>query len=249
MDEPLLHEQVLLDIGIGKNDARVYLALLRKKTATVVELAEQSTVHRVNVYDALKNLRKLGLVTELQVENKRLFSATNPKNIFNIIKEKEVKVNSILPALEMHYALQQKTCDIQIYETQNAIRKQFVRFVERNAPIYYWGIPKVVLSLIGKDFQEEIHKRRGQQKQWMYHIYNSDAAERSKYLNTLPYTKSRMFSASYDSPVATAVCGDELILNLVNDEKVITVSIMNKALAKAYESYFWILWDKAEEES
>lgn len=248
MEETLVQEQTLEEIGLTKNEARIFLTLLQQKNATVVDIADKSKVHRVNVYDALKNLKTRGLVTELQIDGKRIFSATKPQNVLNIIREKELKFNSILPALEMHYHLQEKICDIQVYETQNAIRKQFIRFVERKEPIYYWGIPKIILGMIGKEFQDEIHKRRVEQKQWMYHIYNSDAAERSKYLNTLPYTKSRRLSKEYDSPVATAICGDELVMNLVDGDKLVTVSVLNKSLTTAYEKYFWILWEKAKDD-
>jgi sugar-specific transcriptional regulator TrmB len=247
MEEPLPHEEILQDIGLTKNESRVYLSLLKKKTATAVEIAEESKVHRVNVYDAIKKLKLHGLVTEMQLENKKVFVVSQPKNIMNILKEKELKLSNILPELELQHSINKKTCDIQMFESQNAIRKQFLRFVERSEPIYYWGLPKIILSLIGKDFQEEIHKRRAAKQQWMYHIYNSDADERSRYLNTLPFTKSRCSQPAMDSPVATAVCGEELVLNLVTQEKVITVSIINKALAQAYEKYFWVLWENSKE--
>lgn len=247
MEEQKNHEEILQDIGLTKNESRVYLSLLKRKKGTAIEIAEESKVHRVNVYDAIKKLKMSGLVTEMRIDDKKVFVVSDPKHIMNILKEKELKLNNILPELELQHSMNKKSCDIQMFESQNAIRKQFLRFVERGKPIYYWGLPKVILSLIGKDFQEEIHKRRAAKQQWMYHIYNSDAYERSRYLNTLPFTKSRCSSPAMDSPVATAVCGEELVLNLVIEEKLITVSIMNKALAEAYEKYFWVLWENAKE--
>ena len=82
----------------------------------------------------------------------------------------------------------------------------------------------------------------------MYHIYNSDAQERNDFLNTLPFTKSKLLPPEYDTPVATALSGDELILNLVTeDKKLVSVSIQNKLLAEAYEKYFWVLWERAKQ--
>ncbi len=247
MKDPLVHENILQDIGLTKNETKIYLSLLKKRKATATEIAEESRVHRVNVYDSIKKLKIHGLVTELLIDGKKVFSATDPKNVMNIVKEKEVKLNTILPELEMLHSFNKKSCDVDIYETKNAIRKQFLRFVDKGEPIYYWGIPKEFLGIIGKKFQEEIHKRRAKKKQWMYHIYNSDAKDRSDYLNTIPYTKSRLLSSEYDSPIATAISGDELILNLLTKEnKLISVSIQNKLMAEAYEKYFWIIWEKAK---
>ena len=242
-----MEETILQEIGLTQNESRVYLSLLKTKAASATVVAQESKIHRVNVYDTLEKLKERGLVSELTIGGKRIFSAANPENITNILKEKEIKLKTILPQLQMNYVMQQKDYAINLYKGTNALRKRLLRFAEYNKPIYAWGIPKNVVDVVGKTFVEEMHQQRVKRKQWMYHIYNSDAKERMTYLNTLPYTKAKYLPEIYDSPVETNLCGDELLM-IFPGEEIITVSIMNKALANAYEKYFWLLWEKTSEQ-
>lgn len=241
-----MQEEILQEIGLTQNESRVYLSLLKTKAVSATAVAQESKIHRVNVYDTLEKLKKRGLVSELNVGGKRIFSAANPESIINILREKEVKLKTILPQLQMNYVMQQKNYSVNLYEGANSLRKRLLRFAEYNKPIYAWGIPKTVVDVIGKTFVEEMHQQRIKRKQWMYHIYNSDAKDRITYLNTLECTKARYLPQSYDSPVETNLCGDELLM-IFPGEEIITVSIVNKALATAYEKYFWLLWDKTVE--
>lgn len=75
-----LVEQLLL-LGLSRNEARAYAALLRVKTAGVAELAEISGLHRPNVYSALHRLTARGLVSEGSGKVK-LFSAVSPELVF-----------------------------------------------------------------------------------------------------------------------------------------------------------------------
>ncbi len=239
-------EETLQDLGLTKNESRVLLSLLQKKSASATEIAHDSKVHRVNVYDAIEKLKRIGLVSELSIDGKKVFSAAHPENLLNILHEKELKLKTILPQLLIDYTMTQKSCSVNLYEGANSIRKTLLRFMETKKPIYAWGIPCKITDIIGKTFLEEVHKKRATQKQWMYHIYNRDAIERGKHLNTLAFTKSRHLPEDYDCPVATNLCDDELIMFFL-DDPVLTISIKSKQLAAAYEKYFWVLWEKAKE--
>lgn len=247
MKDDMSKEDILHEIGLTKNEAQVFLSLSRKNSASASEIAHDSKVHRVNVYDSIEKLKRLGLVSELYIEGKKIFSASHPDNLLNILREKELKLNTILPELQLHHAMSKKDYNLNMYEGANSIRKALLRFVEVQKPIYAWGIPNAIVNIIGREFLEQIHKRRAKQKQWMYHLYNTDAKERGGYLNTLPYTKSRHLPQEYNSPVATNVCDNELVMFFI-DNKVLTISIINSALAAAYEKYFWVLWEKARGE-
>ncbi len=74
----------LLLLGLSRNEARVYAALLRVKTAGVGELAEISGLHRPNVYSALHRLAARGFVSEGGGKVK-LFSSVSPELVFGDI--------------------------------------------------------------------------------------------------------------------------------------------------------------------
>lgn len=67
-------------------------------------------------------------------------------------------------------------------------------FLKYNEPILVYGIPKEAPEKM-KTFIPHFHNRRIPQKIVMKHIYNHNAQERIKYLNTLPYTEARYLLA------------------------------------------------------
>ena len=53
-----MKEEVLLELGFNRNEAKVYLALLELGSGTAGDISKISEVHRTNVYDTLKSLLK-----------------------------------------------------------------------------------------------------------------------------------------------------------------------------------------------
>jgi len=84
-----MNEDVLGEIGLSKNEAKVYLALLELGSATVGNISKKSKVHRTNVYDSLTKLESKNLVNCIEKDGTKYFNARDPKEIMNLIKEKE----------------------------------------------------------------------------------------------------------------------------------------------------------------
>ena len=235
-------ERILASLGLTQNEARVYLALSSLGLATATKISSMSKVHRVNVYDAIEKLKKRGLISHVINEGKKYFQATSPQNLLNILKEKEIMLQSILPQLELNEKLGHDKSDVEIQEGVSAIRNLFLHYLDMNEDILDFGATKNAINLLGQSFQNTIHQRRIKQKQRMLHIYNADAMERIKYLNTLPYTEARYLLPELTIPVCTRICGNEMSITHWT-EKPVTIIIRNSQMAEAYKKYFWILWE------
>ena len=237
-----------MDLGLSLNESKIYISLLETGSTSATKIAHQSGVHRVNVYDSLTKLKEKGLVSELSSEGKKNYQASPPQALKNILKEKEIRLNKIIPELELSNNLNKNNQAVEIYESNDFIRTLFLHFLELNQPIFAIDAPSFAIEKVGKFFQEVIHKRRAQQKQIMYHIYNRDAIDRIKFLNSLPYTHARYLDQENKNTVLTLICGNEtaiLILNENPDQKTSNIIIKNPQIADAYRAHFWLLWDKA----
>jgi sugar-specific transcriptional regulator TrmB len=243
----LMKEETLGELGLTQNESKVYLSLLEKGFSTATQIAESSGIHRVNVYDAVNKLKERGLVGEMLHQGRRCYQAAPPSALRNLLTEKEIKLNKILPELELHNKLTKKEQVVQVFEGYDFIRNMFLHFLEMKEDILDWDVPKFVLDQMGKYFQEEIHNRRAKQRQWMYHIYSKEAAERVKFLNTLPYTKARCSEEDTSSKVTTTICGDEVIIQVYyeGDKKPVSILIKNKEIADSYRLHFWSQWERS----
>lgn len=236
-----MNEDVLEQFGLTKNEAKVYLALLRSGLSTVGDVAEKSRVHRTNVYDVIERLIEKGLVCYIMKEGAKCYEATAPENLMNVLKEKEIQLQKILPTLMLDKKLAEKKSEAHVYEGIAAVKMLLNHFLDFDEPRYVYGIPKDAISEMDV-FIKHYHERRIKKKQVMKHIYNEDAKERIKYLNSLPYTEARYLPKEFDSPVATNVCGNEVIFIHWGVKPPLVIQIISKELADQYKKYFELLW-------
>ena len=208
-----------------------------------MKLSELSGVHRVNIYDTLRGLKKKGLANTVLIDGKTHYQAADPKVIKTLLEEKANKLNKILPQLEIIKTMTGKETQVGVYQGFQALKNIFDRFLETDKERVVYGVPQSAPAIFS-DFLNQYHKKRVSLKRRMRHIYNSDAKDRITYLNGLKYTEARYLDKEYDSPVATLICGEEVVLTLWEKNPVFIV-IVNQKIANAYRKYFEILWEKA----
>jgi HTH-type transcriptional regulator, sugar sensing transcriptional regulator len=239
-----MNEEILTDIGLSQNEAKVYLCLLNLGLSSITQIADNCKLHRANVYDSMKKLINKGLAAYLQKDNVTLYEASNPQSLLRIVKEKEIKIRNILPQLMLSKKFSEKKGEAHVYEGVNAFVRILYGFLEHNEPILIYGIPKLAPNLM-KTKIPHFHTERIKLKLPMKHIYNHDAKSRIKYLNKLPYSEAKYLPSSFDSQVSTNICGDTVVLTLWSNT-VISIQIKNKDLADSYKQYFKLLWDNAK---
>ncbi len=95
MTTPQVHE-TLEQLGLSKNEAKVYATLVQLGCTSVGKIAKVCKVYRPNVYDALERLKQKGLVTCIPTEGTKLFQAAEPTSLLNWLREKEGEVQMII---------------------------------------------------------------------------------------------------------------------------------------------------------
>ncbi len=244
-----MKEELLAELGLSKNETKIYLSLLEIGSASMTQIADASGVHRVNVYDSIHKLKQKGLVGEISLDNKRTYQPAPPEALRSIIREKEMKLDKVLPQLQLANKLNPGKQNVQIFEGWDFIRNMFLHLLDVKQDILALDVPVFAINHLGKYFQEVIHTRRAEQKQMMYHIYSKEATERIKFLNALPYTKARYLERNHDHNVTTTICGDEVAIHILHEkeQKPLTIFIKNQAVADAYRLNFFTLWEGGKE--
>ncbi len=235
---------IIKQAGLTENEAKVYLALLELGRSNAGKIAEKSRVHRTNVYDSLRGLGKKGLAKAYEEDKKKYFEASAPENLMSMIKKKQERLKSIIPELKLSMQLAPKKSQVHVYEGLEAFKGLLDHFLDLGKERLVLGAPNNAFSRI-LDFLKIYHDRRIRLKVPMKQIYNFNATERARHLNTMPYTEARCLPEEYDSPVSTTVCGDEVAMTYWG-EMPIFIHIINKEIADVYRGYFKILWDKSK---
>ncbi|MCF7798431.1 helix-turn-helix domain-containing protein [Candidatus Woesearchaeota archaeon] len=239
-----MNEDILVDIGLSRSEAKIYLALLHDGVSTVTKVADTTKLHRANIYDALKKLVARGLATYMQKEKVSYYEAVEPSALMNILKAKENQLTAILPQLELSRRLVEDTSESYVAEGLQGLFNAMRGFLKYNDDIRVYGIPNTVPELVRTKIPH-FHKDRIQQGVKMLHIYNHDATDRIKFLNKMKLTQARFLPESFDSQVSTWVCGDEIMITLW-EKPLVCIVVKNKQVAQSYKKYFALLWEAAK---
>ncbi len=236
-------EKILMDIGLSKNEVKVYLSLLKLGSATAGEISSRSKVNRTNVYDALERLIKKGLASYIIKEKTKYFQANEPEVLMSLIKNKEDKLKQIISELSMMKRWSERKDIAHVMEGiqgVKAVTDDILKNVRDGGYVLTFGCPKDI-SFRMRGFLGRYHKIRISRRIMQVHIYNENAKERIKYLNSLPYTKADYLPKEYNSPATTTIYANKVSF-WIWDKEPLVILVESKKMAEAYERYFWLLW-------
>ncbi len=234
----------LQKFGLSDKESRTYLACLELGESSANDISLKGNVARTLTYDILERLIQLGLVSYVKKDNKKYFSAVEPKELLRILNEKEESILEILPELNLLNAsegvLRPKVEVFEGKEGMKSVMNNILRSGEKG--FFAYGSSRSSLDIIPA-FMEDWHKRRIKQKIIMNIIYNntSETQIKIKMKKSLKLTKFRISAIKLESPTAIVIYGDKVVLQSWTKEP-FAVVIKNKEMAENQKKYFKELW-------
>ncbi len=235
--------------GLAEKEAKVYLACLELGNPLASEISIKSNVPRTLVYDLLERLIELGLISYSIKDNKKYFSAANPKELVRILKEKEKIILDIVPSLENLQKIKgRKRPKVEIYEGKEGMKTVMNDILRLDIKEFLsYGSSRSSYDIIPA-FIEDWHKKRVKKKIVMRIIYNDTKEAREKvkkFKGSLKLTKYKFMPVKLESPTATLVYGDKVVLQSWTKEP-FAVMIEDQQMAENQKKYFEELWKTAK---
>lgn len=244
-----MEAEILTELGLTKNEIKVYLTLLKTGSALAGEITEKSGIHRRNVYDAIERLTEKGLVSSVIINNKKLFSPTNPKRFLGIIEEKKHELNEkkkqlekVLPRLSLITSLTKKH-DVRFFKGVEGLKTVYDDILRTGKNYVGYGPGEEVEEILKSYFKHYIERRKklGIKPRLIY-------TERDRENNSIKTTLSeiRFLSDKYSSHAALRIYGDKVAIMLLSEEEPLAILIKNKNIADGYRKYFEVIWNAAK---
>ncbi len=235
--------ETLKQMGLGHNESKIYLTLLKLGPSMAGKIAKESNIDRSACYDSLKALLKKGLVSYAIEANRKKFAASNPERLKSYIQTKMELVDSVLGNLKDMYKHTEEKSQVNMFKGLKGIKTVFDDILNSAK-----GKENLVIDSSGK-FGEKMpyylpHFIRGVEKNkiTIRHIVRKDKAEA---LHPSKTTTIRFFPKIVGEQTQTTnIYADKVAIILWTDVPE-AVIIKNKAAAEAYRSYFEILWKSA----
>lgn len=237
--------KVLEEFGLSKNKSLIYLTLLKLNSSTAEKIAKSSGVHRRNVYDALEGLIRIGLVSYVISDGKKIFKATNPYYLLEILEEEKEKlkikgsnITSILSKLLQIQGLPKDEDFVTVYKGLSGYKAVLNDILETGKENLVLGVHKPTESV--KGFLSAFHKKRIKLRIPEKMIFRTSDLKRAEHLAKLPFTKIKVMSQISDKKVAINIYGDKVAILMWSYP--VGILIKKKEIADSFREYFKILW-------
>lgn len=235
--------RILEHIGLTRNEARVYVELLRIGSSLAKDISKVTNMHRTSVYSCLQRLHKKGLVSIANQDGKTYFEAVDPDKLLSLLKEREERLKHALPELrklkETKFSAQH---EVQYFKGKQGLKSVFDEILKEGERYIGWGPERKIESLLKYYFIHYINARR-EKKIHAKLIYFENS-------RGMDYTKSPLIQVRYlpqmfYEPTALRVYGDNVAIILLEEEP-LCILIRNKSIADSYRKHFNILWKMAK---
>jgi sugar-specific transcriptional regulator TrmB len=136
--------------GLSDNEIKVYLSVLKLGESCVTEIANKAETYRTLTYEVLKALENKGLVSSAIKEKKKHFIAASPHKLLENLKEKERRVNEILPELTAIHKSVTFNPNMTVYTGLEGIKNIYEDILRTKKPF-------LVMTTIPRAFAKQKH--------------------------------------------------------------------------------------------
>jgi len=234
-----MDKRILEKAGLSKGEIEVYLTLLKLGSSLVSRIAQETGLHRTNIYDILEKLREKGMASYVIQENRKYYSASNPDKLLDYIKERETEIKSILPELQKYLTIPRSESIVEVYKGKEGLKsvlKDILKEGRNYVVLEEEGYIQKVLPHFYPQFNRQMNRAGIKVR-----VLAKEVDEISR--RSLMQIKSLPDFLSF--PSATAIYGNKVAI-FVWDEPYHAILIKSRQVADSYLNYFDALWKKAK---
>jgi sugar-specific transcriptional regulator TrmB len=249
-------EEYLKKVGLSAFEISIYLALLKRGSGTVMELAKASGINRITAHFAVERLVKKGLASETRQGARRVIAVESPEQIGNLVKEKISELNEIkqdysavLKSIRRVMAIRpekQKT-QIKYYYGKTAVSKIYEQALNVKEFRAYFNCAQLV-KFYPQNIEKFLKIHRGRKEMRIWEIME-DSKEAREYIKKMP--KERYYYQLFPSTLSLSVV-DYMIfdgrISIVDlKEETSGIIIANKDVYENAKAIFHFVWQMLDQ--
>jgi sugar-specific transcriptional regulator TrmB len=234
----MINVDVLRRIGFSESDSKIYMTLLKLGKSNVTRLAEESGVHRTNIYSILDKLKEMGLVSEIKETGKKIFKINDPSNLLTYIKENEDLVKELIPSLNSIQESVKEKVEVEVFQGEKGMKsamKDIIRVKKEVLAFGATGQLRKYLPIYALQWVRDIQH---------YKIPNRYIYVEGTEINE-PQFKIKTLPKEFFTPVGTQIYGNRVLITIW-EPTLVAILIKSKEIAENYKLHFELLWKIAK---
>lgn len=234
-------EKVLEKLGFSPNEIKVYIVLNDHGSKKAGSIAKLAHIDRSSCYNTLKGLIEKGLASYAVVGRTKFFQATGPKRLLEYVREQEEEVMEILPALSARHKAAKIEGQIRLFKGLKGVKSIFLDIARTGKDNFVFG-SEGQFSEKMPEFAMQFDRLKKESNIRTKLVLRKGRKEIDS--KTSEYRHMENFG---ESPAVTNIYGDKIAILIWTDEPE-GIIIENAAAAKAYKSFFDVLWKYSKKE-
>lgn len=232
----------LQELGLSKQEADIYLTLLRLGPSPASAIAKELTIKRTTVYAILNPMTARGLVQIYAKNNKRLFRAQKPQNVAALFEKKLEAFAELIPQLSKLQKAQQPVAGIRFIETKKELETFYTVTLKEYRNREYRVIGSTTAwENINPEFFQQMRAFRSKANIRTKLLLTSDSRSINptdkKLLREFKYLPAKYaFKSTID-------IFDDKILIIGPDQTGLAVVLEIPSMVDIFKSLFQIIWD------
>jgi len=234
-------------LGLSKNEARVYYALIQKKQATAAEIIKVIGAHRGIVYDNLERLIEKGLVSFVIKGMKKYFVAEEPDAIIEFLNSKKQAIDSeiknagkLIP--EISKFLKAKTEDdseTRVFRGTKGLKKVLAETLTTKES-WSIGMTNESVNILSSNYWENYNAKVKDLKIKEYFLLNADYKD-TYFFDRIKNVSYRRLPPELNQVTEIVLYKDQVAMFIFTKTPTVVV-VKDKNLFQTFRQQFDFLW-------
>ncbi|MEN9626358.1 MAG: hypothetical protein RL557_686 [archaeon] len=243
-----MYQEILQQMGLSTNEAKVYEALLMSGITTANKLALHAKIQRRNTYDTLKKLKEKGLCSETIDKGIKKFKAIDPEKLMDILREKESMLEKSLPSMKSNFKATATVEETIVYKGIESIKNFYWDMIRTGEDLFViggrgnWLDPRWEFFL--PKMETERLKKGIKYKHLFYYELQDSNNKNHVITKILKNNKYRFLPKGFTSTCSIEIFGNRVASMYWGEEPFVVVIISDK-IAEGYRKYFEFMWDNS----
>lgn len=243
-------------IGLSPNEALIYHTCLTAGECTIIDLAKQTGISRTTIYGIADELVHKGILSFIQKQAHRIYSAQEPKKIKLLLEKQKAEIDqkstifeALLPALSMQFSQGGSKPIVSYYQGQEEVRLIFEDVILSGAKeVLFICESGTLQKAVGDDWLKKYIKRRIAAKiQTQGIIAMSNAIDDPLFSSGIAYKRTVRRGPSYlKSPIYTGIYLNKVYF-ISSLQESYGVLIESKDLAETMRGWYQAVWEASSE--
>jgi HTH-type transcriptional regulator, sugar sensing transcriptional regulator len=233
---------ILFDIGLTPLEIKVYEFLLGAGPSLAGIVSRKAGLHRRNTYDALDRLLKRGFVSYIKENNSKLFVATDPSVVLDLLDAKKAQWSKLMPQIQSMMQSWGEKKETLFFRGKNGIRHLFLDQIDVGEEVLV-SATNVNCQDIISYFFPKYHLLRTEHGISMKMLFDSSVRDLPEFIQIKKQKKTQIrLTSSFNSTNVSQYIYGNTVAIITWGESPFAIVIREKAIANFYRSQFELLW-------